>query len=190
MPKKRNIPKPTLTPKNFAVSFLAKIRHILFNPHDFFQKDIKPTIKTALIFFILLYAFNVIISSLIYIQGMFFSPGPKGVWLTPLIIIAGILGIFVWTAVVYAYYWIFGGKASYTSLFQVIAYSKAPFLLLGWIPFLEIVGYLYSIYLLVIGTKYLYDFSWVKATLLVIIPAVIAIIASAWMFTTLNPALP
>lgn len=58
--------------------------------------------------------------------------------------IGGVIGLFIWTGIVFLSTKLFGGTASYVELVRPIGYSGAPFAL-GLIPFLGFIGIIYSI---------------------------------------------
>jgi hypothetical protein len=58
--------------------------------------------------------------------------------------ISGVIGLFVWTGLVFITGKLFGGKAPYIKLVRPIGYAAAPFAI-GIIPILGIVGLAYSL---------------------------------------------
>ena len=58
--------------------------------------------------------------------------------------ISGVVGLFIWTGLVFVAGKLFGGKAPYINLVRPIGYASAPFAL-SIIPFLGIIGLAYSL---------------------------------------------
>ncbi len=58
--------------------------------------------------------------------------------------IFGVIGLFIWTGLVFVTGKLFGGKAPYIQLVRPIGYAAAPFAI-GIIPFLGLIGLAYSL---------------------------------------------
>lgn len=58
--------------------------------------------------------------------------------------IFGVIGLFVWTGLVFVTGKLFGGKAPFIKLVRPIGYAAAPFAI-GIIPFLGLIGLVYSL---------------------------------------------
>ncbi len=84
--------------------------------------------------------------------------------------------IFITIAILYAWIYIFGGRASYTRTFQLGVYSNTPSYLLGWIPFVGWIGGIWSLVLLIIGTQEVHKLSRLKSILMYVIPVAILLI--------------
>ena len=76
----------------------------------------------------------------------------------------------------HAFVVLMGGKNDATQTIKTTMYASTPFLLLGWIPFVSIIVYIWSIVLLVIGIKENHEMDLGKAVLVVLIPIVLGII--------------
>ena len=84
------------------------------------------------------------------------------------------------------------GKGNYTATYKAMAYSSTPSLLLGWVPWIGIIAYLYSLYLGIVGVSKLHSVSMLRSILIVIaLPLIIALVvglltaaylSSAFMF--------
>ena len=75
----------------------------------------------------------------------------------------------------HAFVVLMGGKNGATQTIKTTMYASTPFLLLGWIPFVSIIVYIWSIVLLVIGIKENHDMD-PESVLVVLIPIVLGII--------------
>lgn len=171
------------------MDLINKIKLILFKPDKFFSTLKEKTIQDALLYYIILLAFNVIMSYLMFLAfGDFFTKIILNMFeLIPLQFIResvsaghfilgyifGIIFSFVIAAILFVWLLIFGGKKGYTKAYQLYIYSETPSLLLKWIPFLGFFAWIYDLILLIIGTKKIYNFSTTKAVLIYVIPLIL-----------------
>lgn len=99
-----------------------------------------------------------------------------GVFFVYLLFLFYLLGVFVQGLIMHAFVLLMGGTKGATQTVKTTMYASTPFLLLGWIPFVSIIAYIWSIVLLVIGIKENHQMEIGKAALVVIIPIVLFII--------------
>ena len=76
-----------------------------------------------------------------------------------------------------------GGKGDYKSSFQIYVYGSAPGLLIGRLPILGMVGYLYGIYLTFLAIQILHRISKKKAFLLFVLIFLSALLLQAFSFS-------
>jgi hypothetical protein len=69
-----------------------------------------------------------------------------------------------------------GGEKGVVQTIKTNMYAATPFLLLGWIPYVSIIGAIWSFILLIIGLEQTQEISIGKALLVVLIPVILAII--------------
>lgn len=108
---------------------------------------------------------------------------------------AGIISLFIESAILYIIYKVLGGKGSYEGTVRFISYATAV-LLLSWIPFLGWVFGIYGIYLYILGGMNVHDVSMVKSTIAVLLPTflaillgiIIAILAGSYIFSMIFPS--
>ena len=93
--------------------------------------------------------------------------------------------VFIGMAILYAWIYIFGGRASYTRTFQLGVYASTPSYLLGWIPYVGFIGGIWALVLLIIGTQEVHKLSRLKSILMYVIPVAIAVIFMALSITFL-----
>ena len=177
-----------------------KIKAILFNPEKFFLGlNKEKSLQDALLFYIILLAFSSIMSYLVtlifgtsYI-GVFYKlfnlnlPIPKfnALFLFGQIIVGYVLSVllsFVVVAILYVWLLIFSGNKGYSKAYQLYIYSQTPSLLIKWIPVLGLFAWIYSLVLLIIGTKKIYNFSTTKSVLIYVIPLLIILIFALIFF--------
>ncbi|MEK6922183.1 MAG: YIP1 family protein [Nanoarchaeota archaeon] len=193
------------------MNLIEKVKQILFSPNTFFSDVEKERrLNKAFIFFIILSAFSAILSSIILFfwrnaYTMFFPidlsvmPYKDLAW--PLLtgFLISIPLSFVSAGVLYIWLKIFKGKRPYREAYKLYVYSKTPNFILGWIPIINLLSWIYSFVLLIIGTHKMYKFSGLKATLIYLIPTIIIsfivliflLIAVAFLFSAgLDPLQP
>ena len=180
------------------MDLIAKIKQILFKPDKFFSALKEKTIQDSLLYYIILLAFNVVMSYLIFLAfGDFFTKSIlnmlnlniplqsakefASVGYYILGYIFGVLFSFAIAAVLFVWLLIFGGNKGYTKAYQLYVYSETPSLLLKWIPFLNFFTWIYDLVLLIIGTKKIYNFSATKAVLIYVIPLTLIFIFLLFM---------
>jgi hypothetical protein len=102
-----------------------------------------------------------------------------------LLLIIGVLSLFIMSFIFWVFFKIVGGKGNYEGTFRQISYSNAAAVYMV-IPILL----LYSIYLMIIGGKYVHRVSNVRSTIAVLLTSVLvggivffSIIAPAMVFT-------
>lgn len=171
--------------------YLNKIKRILLNPSKFFSNLKEKTLQDAFLYYIILLAFNVVMSYIIFLlfgdivtkmfYNMFNLPmqnfsSMRMLGQFVLGYIFGILGSFVGAGFLFVWLLIFGGNKGYNKSYQLIVYSQTPSLLFKWIPFIGILASIYSFVLLVIGTKKIYNFTTTRAVLIYLIPLILAFI--------------
>ena len=174
---------------------LGKIKSILSSPDKFFSNLKEKTIQDALLYYIILFGFNVVMSYIVFLvfgdaitKTLFSmlnlnSPIPQfsSMMIFGQMILGYIFGVllsFVMAAILYVWLRIFRGNKGYVKVYQLFVYSNTPSLLLKWIPFLSFFTWIYDLILLIIGTKKIYNFSTTKAVLIYLIPLAIIFIVS------------
>lgn len=83
--------------------------------------------------------------------------------------VGGVLGLFVWTGILFVLSKLFQGRGSYTALARGIGYAAAPFAL-GVVPLLGFVGMLYSAVLQIRAVREIQQVPGGAAAAIVLIP--------------------
>jgi len=99
-----------------------------------------------------------------------------GVFFVYILFLFYLLGVFVEGLIIHAFVVLMGGEKGAKQTIKTTMYSSTPFLLLGWIPFVSIIAYIWSIVLLIIGIKETQEMELGNAILVVLIPIVLVII--------------
>lgn len=89
------------------------------------------------------------------------------------IIIGGLIGILVGSGWMHIWVYLCGGRKGIKQTIKAMAYGSTPWLLLGWIPYVGIIGGIWCIITSIIGIKQLHEISTPKAILAYLLGAII-----------------
>lgn len=93
-----------------------------------------------------------------------------------LMFVTGLFWIFVSGLMLHCFVLMFGGEKGYTQTIKSLMYAYTPYLLLGWIPYVNIIAAIWSLLLLILGIGELQEVSTGKAVLVVLVPVILVII--------------
>jgi hypothetical protein len=99
-----------------------------------------------------------------------------GVFFVYLLFLFYLLGVFVEGLIIHAFVVLMGGEKGAKQTIKTTMYASTPFLLLGWIPIVSTIAYIWSFALLIIGIKETQEMELGNAILVMIIPIVLFII--------------
>jgi hypothetical protein len=179
------------------MDLFKRIKKILTQPAKFFT-DIRKEkgLGNAFVYLSILALFAVVLGSII---GYFMQPFMLSLWTKMLgfelpenimmqysfflFFIFALIGYgvtlllsFVWAGILHVWILIFGGKGDYIETFKLSVYSRTPSFILGWIPFVGYVIWIWSLVLLIIGTQKMHQISRLRAILMYLIPVIAFII--------------
>lgn len=173
-----------------------KLKEILFNPGKFFsnvkkEKGVKDALKFFAFYFLVFWLLS-IVTFFIGWGGIFLLDTlPIEIPTTVLILIIvgvyafALLFSFVSAFLLQVWVKLFKGKSKFQDAYKLKIYSNAPYYILGWIPFIWWLSGIYSLVLLIIGTREIYKFSTLKATLIYVIPMAIMFVLLVILFVLL-----
>lgn len=98
------------------------------------------------------------------------------VFLAYLTFLALLIGIFVIGLVAHAFVLLMGGEKGVVQTVKTTMYASTPALLLGWIPYIGVLGFIWSLVLLVLGLKENQNMDIGHGALVVLIPIILWII--------------
>ena len=80
-----------------------------------------------------------------------------------------------------AFFWhvfalLFGAKKEFTQTIKTTMYAATPFFLLGWIPFIAIIGWLWYLVLMVLGLSEMQEMKVSEATMAIVVPIILVLI--------------
>lgn len=84
--------------------------------------------------------------------------------------------IFVSGLVIHCFALMLDAEKGYQQTIKALMYSYTPYLLLGWIPYVNIIVAIWSLVLLALGIRELQEISTGKAVLVVLIPIILTLI--------------
>jgi len=87
----------------------------------------------------------------------------------------GIVMTFLYSGLIHALIIAFKGEGTYSSSYNVYAYSMIPYLILSVVPMVGFLAIIYSIILMIIGLSKVHNLSKGKAALACLLPAVLVI---------------
>ncbi|MBW2996475.1 YIP1 family protein [Candidatus Woesearchaeota archaeon] len=162
---------------NATLNLWQKIKTVIIRPKDFFDAIQSETdIKTCIIFFLIIeliaLPLNIVAISL---------TGPLNIIIYILSFIIGIVAFFIMLWIYNLIISWLGGKQGIIRTFQAIIYGLTPVILLSWLPFVNIIATLYSVYLTIIGISKLQQITIKKAAWAYFLPLIIImLVAIIW----------
>ena len=173
-------------------TLIEKVKGFLTNPVDTFRQSNEDRPDAAFPYFAMLLlihaALSAVLAALIIetlpMAGMMSGglSGPVAVFFV--ILVAGFVGILVFSAWLHLWVYIFGGRRGIWQTLKAVMYGGTPFLLFGWIPFIGFVFMLWSLVLGILGIRELQGISSLKAilavALAVMIPLILLLILAAY----------
>ncbi len=191
----------TPTRLDMAMSFIEKVKGFLFSPVETFQKSRPETLGGAFEYFIILLVIYAILAAIVWsligfsilaaIAPLYGTLMPGlGLWLPVIIfigaIIWGIILVFIGGAWLHLWVYILGGRKGYIQTVKSLMYGSTPLLLIGWIPFVSIIGEIWAFVLEILGIRELHEISTGRAIgaviIAILIPVIIAVIIAAAFF--------
>lgn len=169
----------------------ADVKRVLFSPVSFFDElaDTPRGLNQPLLLLLVLLIVPAIMNFVILFALPFFlgfNPlaikimmkfGLRDAQLATATAVAGfvlwVVGTFVVAGIAWLYLRLWGAKGSYVTVFSLLVYSAVPQILLGWLPIGSNWVQLWSLVLLVLGTKSMYRISARKAVLAWVLPSIV-----------------
>ena len=176
------------------MDFIELVKGVLLSPTETFRKvrpaDLGETLKYYLILVVIYTILSVIIilvalsSAWAVIAALFpalglTAPAVAGlgiILIAIILIFVHLLMLFIGGAWLHLWVWLLGGRKGYMMTLKAVAYGDTPYFLIGWIPFIGIIGAVWSFALWIIGVKELHEISTGRAAAAVILAAVVVLI--------------
>jgi len=172
-------------------NLINKIKQVLTDPINFFESLRKETgIKSAFVYLLILSLFSTILGLIVgllfqnysydLLSKMFGFAFPKPQYTASMLVLftfigygMGLISSFIMAGILHVWILIFGGKENYSKTYQLYIYSRTPKFIIGWIPFVNYLTWIYDLVLLIIGTQKVHNISKVKSILMYVIPIVL-----------------
>ncbi len=90
-----------------------------------------------------------------------------------------LISVFIGGLLIHVFVLLFAGDKDPVQTIKANMYAAAPFLILGWIPYISIIGLIWSLILLILGLSEIHEITLGKAILAVIIPIILGLILVA-----------
>jgi hypothetical protein len=182
------------------MDYFELIKGFILSPVETFQKVKGTDYGDTLVYFLILVLINTILSIPImlfllpstWFSGIFtlFGLGTlSGFWFVifaVMMIIASVVFLFVGSAWLHLWVYVFGGRNGYRQTLKALAFGDTPALLLGWIPMIGIIAGIWALVLSVLGVRELQGISTGRALgavlVAVIIPLLILVLLAAFLF--------
>jgi hypothetical protein len=194
------------------MDFIELVKGFLLSPAETFRKvrpsDLGETLKYYLILVVIYTILSVIISlvaisaawaviaALLPALGLT-APVVAGLGIilfAIILIFVHLLVLFIGAAWVHIWVWLLGGRKGYMMTLKALAYGDTPYLLIGWIPVIGIIGAIWSFILSIIGVRELHEISTGRAAAAVILAAIVVLIiiilVAAALFITAVSMIP
>ncbi|MEM5777597.1 MAG: Yip1 family protein [Candidatus Aenigmatarchaeota archaeon] len=161
--------------KKSNLNVFQKIVYSLLKPESFF-KEIKNEPFSATFLYLLFISFiSLVLQTILFLIGVsFYQDAAIEVFFGDFII--DILLSFIGAGVFHIFAKILGGRSNYNGTFQAYVYGFTPAILLGWIPYIGIIGLIYGVYIFVRGISFIHEISMSKAFFVWFIPILILVI--------------
>lgn len=168
------------------------VKLVLMDPAKFFESAQKHSLEQAVKFYAIILLVPTILMGLLFlVLGAAASPlaslGTMGfgaafsIGFVIVYYIMAFIGSFISAVILFISAHIFGARKGFDTKYKIIAYSGTPALLLSWIPLINIIGGLWSLYLEIKGVSVMEKVTIGKAFVIVILP-IIVIFAIVFLF--------
>ena len=182
------------------MDYFELIKGFILSPVETFRKVKDTDYGDTLVYFLILVLINTILSIPVmlfllpsaWFSGIFtlFGLGTlSGFWFVifaVMMIIASVVFLFIGSAWLHLWVYVFGGRNGYRETLKALAFGDTPALLLGWIPMIGILAGIWALVLSVLGVRELQGISTGRALgavlVAVIIPLLILVLLAAFLF--------
>jgi hypothetical protein len=165
------------------MDYFKNWKEVMLRPSDFYRE--MPTtggysepLTFAAISYVISGLLTVIFISGLHIGDMYgvnsFSMLLASIIMTP---ISGIIYIFITGAIFYIIYKVLGGNGTYEGTVRFMSYASA-IVVVSWIPLLNLVAWIYGIYLYIVGGTFVHNVSMGKSALAILLPYIIIILVA------------
>lgn len=185
---------------NFLEEWFEQAREVVFSPTEFYREaERHEGFRYPLKFAALSLFISGLLSGLVAVVTGSLVPAlsgsPLGIVFSALgAVVGGIIGLFVGAALIHIFVYLFGGRG-YQGTFEALSYATAVSAFFGWIPFINILAGLYTIYVQARGIENFHEMSFGKALAAVLLPVLVilgvailvALVVGAALLTATGP---
>jgi hypothetical protein len=87
-----------------------------------------------------------------------------------------LVGIFFSAFLWHVFALLFGAKQEFRQTIKTTMYASTPFFLLGWIPYIAVIGFIWYLVLMIIGLSEMQEMTMGEAAMAVVVPLVLLLI--------------
>ncbi len=178
-----------------ADGFAEEVRGFLLDPVETFRRSRADSFESAFVYFVILILINAVLTALVSLLGFGTAPWSMGAapaaGLVSFVVsffgslIGNIVLLFVGGLIVHLFVILVGGRMGVVQTLKAFIYGDTPVMLLGWIPIVGFLAFIYTVFLWIIGIRELHQISTLRAALAVLIPVVIALVLLALLVAAL-----
>jgi hypothetical protein len=168
------------------MEYFELMKGFILDPVATFQKVKNVNLGDALKYYLIIVVINAILSAiigLVIVNAIWaiFAPifaqigvplsvaaGAGVVLFAILLIFVQLLMVFIIAGWLHIFVYLFGGRKGYIQTLKAISYGSTPSMLIGWIPFIGIIGAIWSLILAILGVRELQELTPGKAALAVL----------------------
>jgi hypothetical protein len=191
-----------------VLSIGERIKGFLFSPSETFNASKNDTLGDAFKYFVVILAIYAVLFAIIIavvfslFAGILATFGvpvmPFGAAIGPIaaigafigVLIGGIIGIFISGLWLHLWVYLVGGRKGIEQTLKALIYGETPGLLLGWIPIVNLIAWIWALIVGIIGVRELHELSTGQAVLAVIIAIAIPLLIYAAILFTLMSLTP
>ena len=170
------------------MEFVEKIKGILTEPSKTFDALKGETLGESIKYYAVIAAISAALNALLFALafGTMFGQlrtmmgasagAASAIVFFVILFIFQIIGVFISSAVFHIFVYLAGGRKGLTQTIKAVIYGSTPGLLIGWIPFIGMIGGLWSLVLEVLGIRQLHEMTTGRAVLAVVIMLVVFVV--------------
>ncbi len=170
------------------MEFVEKVKGILTEPSKTFDALKGETLGESIKFYAVIAAISAALNTLLFALAFGTMFGQLGTMMGAsagvagaivffvILFIFGIIGAFISGAIFHIFVYLAGGRKGLTQTIKAVIYGSTPGLLIGWIPFIGMIGGLWSLVLEIIGIRQLHEMTTGRAVLAVVIMLVVLVV--------------
>ncbi len=186
------------------MDLIEKAKGFLLEPSRAFESSKYDPLQEALKYYAVIAAIYSIFSSIILViisSVINITLGKYGIQLSSgiadlisyfvMTFILMIIGAFLWGGILHVFAYILGGRKEFAQTIKAVMYASTPIVLLGWIPAIGFIGWIWQFVLQIIGMQQYQEITTGKAIATVLLPVIIillvVIIVSIILLTMIIP---
>jgi hypothetical protein len=190
-------------------NFVEKVKGFLLKPAETFRATASESLNSAFQYYvILLIIYSILLAIVISVSlgityytlpltGILGSNGASimnaftpflvsyVLFLPYLVFMVSLFGIFLSGLFYHVFVILFGGQKGVAQTVKTVMYAWTPFFLIGWIPFISIIGVIWSWILIIIGIRENQEMTYGMAALVLIVPLILSLIFFIGLFAVI-----